>query len=153
MRMLRFSFVVALVVLCLSFEARAQLSDLELNPNPASTLEPVEALLGFPWFAGSQTFDIETDVTGSVVTIEISVSGQPSGLPLFVLYIEEIGRLAPGQYDVVANYRVDKVLADSETASLLVQPVRAVPLLGSPYLPGLLALLLLAAVTFRGKQV
>jgi len=81
MRMLRFSFVVALVVLCLSFEARAQLSDLELNPNPASTLEPVEALLGFSWFAGSQTFDIETDVTGSVVTIEISVSGQPSGLP------------------------------------------------------------------------
>lgn len=149
MCMLRFPFVVALVVLVLSLEARAQLSELELIPNPASTLEPVEAVVGFPWFANSQTFDIETDVTGTVVTIEIAVTGQPSGAPLFVVSIQEIGRLAPGEYEVVANYRVDKVLVDSESASLLVQPVRAVPVLESPYLLGLLALLLLFAVIVR----
>ena len=149
MCMLRFPFVVALVVLVLSLEARAQLSELELIPNPASTLEPIEAVVGFPWFANSQTFEIETVVTGTLVTIEIAVTGPPSGAPLLLVSIQEIGRLAPGEYEVVANYRVDNVLVDSEAASLLVQPVRAVPVLESPYLLGLLALLLLFAVIVR----
>ena len=58
MCMLRFPFVVALVVLVLSLEARAQPSELQLIPNPASTLGPIEAVVGFPWFANSQTFEI-----------------------------------------------------------------------------------------------
>jgi len=149
MRMLRFSFVAALVVLSLPLEGRAQLFELELIPNPASALEPVEAVVGFPWFADSQTFEIETAVTGTLVSIEIAVTGQPSGGPLLLVSIQAIGRLAPGEYEVVANYRVDNVLVDSEAARLLVKPVREIPLLESPYLLGLLALLLLSGARMK----
>ena len=149
----RYSVVAALVGIFFGLEARAQLSELELVPNPASTLEPIEAVIGFPWFAASQTFEIETEVTGSVVTIEIAVAGQPSGAPFVLIYLEDFGPLAPGEYEVVANYRVDDVLLDSEVASLLVLPVRAVPVLESPFLLGILALLLLAAVSVRVKRV
>lgn len=149
----RYSVAAALVGIVLAMEAPAQLSELELVPNPASTLEPIQAVIGFPWFAASQAFGIETEVTGSDVTIEIAVAGQPSGAPLVLIYLEDFGPLAPGEYEVVANYRVDDVLLDSEVASLLVLPVRAVPVLESPLLLGTLALLMLAGVAVRVKRV
>ena len=43
----RYSIVAALVSIALVLEARAQLSELELVPNPASTLESVEARVRF----------------------------------------------------------------------------------------------------------
>lgn len=52
--------VAALVGIVLAMEVPAQLSELELVPNPASTLEPIQAVIGFPWFAASQTFEIKT---------------------------------------------------------------------------------------------
>jgi len=141
-----FSAVVVLVFLACPSAARAQVSNLELNPSPASTLDSVEASFVFLWFAKSQTFEIETEVSGPVVTIDILLSGQPFGGPLIAFFRESFGPLAPGEYDVVVNYRVDDELLDSETETLLVQPVRAVPMFQSPYLLGLFALLLLAAV-------
>lgn len=128
-----------------SLELRAQLSELQINPNPASTLEPVEVLVAFPWFASSQSFDIQTEVAGSLITLDIVVSGQPSGAPFFLLHLETLEPLAPGEYTVVANYRVDNVLEDSETAVLRVEAVRAVPLLDNPIALGVLMLLLLVS--------
>ena len=56
----RYSVVAALVGIVLAMEVPAQLSELELVPNPSSTLESVEVVIGFPWFAASQTFEIKT---------------------------------------------------------------------------------------------
>lgn len=149
----RFSVVAALLLLAFSPEVRAQILDLEIKPNPASTLEPVDLLFGFPWFASSQTFEVVTRVVGTVIMVDVVVTSQPSGLPLLVFSLETVGPLAPREYEVVVNYRVDGVLEASETSILVVQPVRAVPVLDSPVSLGFLALLLLtAALGKRGAR-
>ncbi len=142
----------AALLLTSALELRAQLSELQIDPNPASTLETVDVLVAFPWFASSQTFDVQTEVSGTLITLDIEVEGQPSGPPLFFLHLETVGPLAPGEYTVVANYRVDNVLEDSETAVLRVEAVRAVPLLDKPLVLGLLTLLLLASPLFVRRR-